>query len=277
MDIIQNFLNSVLSTDIPVGFVLGKGVWDTVMSIILLVLPMSPQKYSPDAWGYVSGTLYPWFAGAGAVLLNLFCLLGFVRQASNIKENITTEMWIELLIKVVLANVVMKNGITLFRSFFKAAGLTVVDIVVNTPEIPSDPADLGSLIFTSIFGIIYFISAFLCGLKVLLEVLGRYFQIYVLVAVAPIAMATWAGGRGFEDTVYAWIRTFLTTVFQIVIIAIALIICRFISGGLNGIAQNLTFVSPGFMNACVGMVTMFLTATAVTSSDELLKRAFNLR
>ena len=247
------------------------------MHIIMTVLPMSPQTYSTDAWGYVSGTLYPWFAGAGAVLLNLFFLIGFVRQASNLKENITMEMWIEIFIKVILANVVIKNGLLIIRSFFKAAGLTVISIIVNTPEVPSDPADLGSLVFTSIFGIIYFVSALICGLKVLIEVLGRYLQIYILVAVAPVAFATWAGGRGFEDTVYAWIRTFLATVFQVVIIAIALVICRFISGGLSGVAQAITFVSPGFVNAAVGMVTMFLTATAVTSSDELLKRAFSLR
>ena len=57
--------------------------------------------------------IYNWFMGAGLVLLNLFCLIAFCRQASRLRENVTMEMWIELFIKVILGNVFMVEGLQL--------------------------------------------------------------------------------------------------------------------------------------------------------------------
>ena len=74
------------------AFNLGSGIWDFFMMIVLSLMGMSPETFSPGAWGYVTGTLYPWFLSIGVVMLNMFCMIGFIRQATNLKENITVEM-----------------------------------------------------------------------------------------------------------------------------------------------------------------------------------------
>ena len=43
------------------------------------------------AWDYIKNTAFPLFMSMGAVFLNMFTLIGFCRQASNLKEGITME------------------------------------------------------------------------------------------------------------------------------------------------------------------------------------------
>ena len=93
-------------------FFQGPGaVWKTCMAMVQSLMGMTPDTFSDNAWTYVTDTLYPWFLSIGVILLNIFCLVGFIRQASNLKENVTMEMWIELFIKTIIANFLMQEGL----------------------------------------------------------------------------------------------------------------------------------------------------------------------
>lgn len=51
----------------------------------------------------------------GSVFLNMFVMAGFCRQASNLKEGITTEALIEIFIKLVAANMLMLNSLEIMQ------------------------------------------------------------------------------------------------------------------------------------------------------------------
>lgn len=261
-------------------FNLGSAIWDYFMSLVLTLMGLSPEDFSPGAWTYVTGILYPWFLSIGVVLLNMFCLIGFIRQAANLRENVTIEMWIELFIKTIIANVLMVNGISLMKDFFKAAGLLSTDIMITeTPHIYSSEVDAGAIMAYIIFGLIYLIASLVCGIIITLEVLARFLNLYMLVAVAPVMLSTWAGGRGLENTAYAWIKSFLTTVFQIVVIALVLQIgSKMIQA--TALTNKGTMVGnwfDGFGAVLLSFVTMIFMTTAVKGADNFLKRVADLR
>ena len=261
-------------------FNFGSAIWDYFMSLVLTLMGLSPEDFSPGAWTYVTGTLYPWFLSIGVVLLNMFCLIGFIRQVANLRENVTIEMWIELFIKTIIANVLMVNGISLMKDFFKAAGLLSTDIMITeTPHIYSSEVDAGAIMAYIIFGLIYLIASLVCGIIITLEVLVRFLNLYMLVAVAPVMLSTWAGGRGLENTAYAWIKSFLTTVFQIVVIALVLQIgSKMIQA--TALTNKGTMVGnwfDGFGAVLLSFVTMIFMTTAVKGADNFLKRVADLR
>ncbi|MBQ6134334.1 MAG: hypothetical protein IJI65_09295 [Lachnospiraceae bacterium] len=258
-----------------------SAIWNACMLITEGLMGMGPDTYAPEAWAYVRDTLYPWFLAVGSILLTLFCLIGFVRQASNLKDNITIEMWIELFIKLIIGHFLMNNGITIMQSFFGIASGTTLMINDNTiPTIWTSDIDAGAVMMYILVGIIYVIASVICGITIVIEVLSRYLNLYILVATAPIALSTLAGGRGIEDTAYAWIKSFLTNVFQIVAIALILriggMMCQSTVFSMTGADGFAGFFS-GAPNVLVSMLTMFFMTSAVKGADGLIKRAFNLR
>ncbi len=258
----------------------GSVIWNACMRATYAMLGKSPQDFSSSAWSDTVANLYPWFISIGIVLLNLFCLTGFIRQASNLRENVTTEMWVELFIKVSIANTVMVNVISLMSDMFSAASQASSYIVGNQPpQIFSNDVSLTVLILHLVIGIVYFIAASICGFMIMLEVFARFMQIYLLMATAPIALSTWAGGRGFEDTAYAWIKSFLTNTFQIVVIALILRIGGKMIEGFTFMDNASLFdaIFGGAGDVFKSFVTMCFMATAIKGSDGFLKRAFNLR
>ena len=138
------------------------------------------------------------------ILLNIFCLVGFIRQASNLKENVTMEMWIELFIKTIIANFLMQEGLKIIGYIFDiAAGGSDFIMGTTLPSIWTSDVDVGAVITYLVIGLIYLIASGVCGITILVEVMSRYLNLYILVAVSPIALSTLAGGRSIEDTAYA--------------------------------------------------------------------------
>ena len=139
-----------------VFFSLGDSVWGWMMGMVTGVLGLTPETFSGGAWGYVSGTLYPVTLSVGVLFLNITFLVGFFRQASNIKQNFTWEILIELAIKALLANVLMQGGLGIMQGLFRAAaGLADAAGGVKDFSAAVGDIDAGTTLFGCLFGIIY--------------------------------------------------------------------------------------------------------------------------
>lgn len=272
MEIITNLITGP-------SYTLGMLIWTFCMQSITGIVTTTPQDFSSAAWMYVSGTLYPWALGIGTAMLNIFFMIGFFREASNLRENMTWEILIMYLIKAIIANGVMIKGLTLIKEFFSVSAALSGDVMISSaPSFTVADVDGGTFLFFFIFGVIYVLVAIVCGGMLLLTVYGRYLKLYVMTVLAPIALSTWAGGRGIENTATAWIRTFLVNVFEIVVIAIVIAIAnRMISSIDFGQLESLLGgMVDGFGGALQSMFTMILMTGAVKGADSLLHRSFAL-
>ena len=112
---------------------------------------------------------------------------------------------------------------------------------------------------------------------IFLAVYGRFMQLYVMVACAPLALPFLAGGHGVERTGSAFIRAFLGKCFEIVVIALFLGIgtrlCRSIDwGSMEGIEG----IFDGAQQCIQSMITMVLMAASVKGADSFMRRVFGL-
>lgn len=259
----------------------GNAAWNGLIKIVFKILKKTPRNFSPDAWAVVTDTLYPWFLSAGVALLNLFFFIGFVRQNTNLRDNITIETWIEGFIKVIIANAVMQEGLTLVNDFFTLqVAATRFALGRNVLRLSAPEVDCGSILFSIFCGLIYFIIAVVCGIMVLLAVMKRFLYVMVSVVVAPVAICTIAGGRGLENTAHAWIKTFLTYCFQFVMIAVILRLGTLMGSNLPDFLQSqrgLGEIFDGFVLCLNNLVCMLFMTTAIRGTDNLTEKMFGLR
>ena len=169
---------SLMGYDFPFGP-------DSVISDSSAFAPL--MNFMNENMTYVED-IYGWFVGAGQVLLNLFCLIAFCRQASRLRENVTMEMWIELFIKVVLGNVLMLEGLNIIRAFLNVASSTSsVFLNISNVDIVTSNIDLGAVLGYVLIGIFFLIGSVICGIMIVVTVAKRIINIYLLTCVMPVA------------------------------------------------------------------------------------------
>jgi hypothetical protein len=258
-------------------FVAAKWIWDWCMGLSIGLISTSPQSFSGEAWRFVTEVLYPWSLGIGVVCLNLFFIIGFLKAVSNLKENITLELCIEAMIRLVAVNVLLQVGLTLVRTFFTMASLLAGQVLnFEQPAFYTSDYDVGSNLFWWLFGFGYFIVAMVCAIIIFLTLYGRYIKLYLLLLFYPIAIPTIAGGRGIESSAYAWVKTFLSNVFEIVVIALTMSIAGRLISNVNLPTAGFAEHFDGFIQGMHSIIYMILMATSVKGTSILLNKAFNL-
>lgn len=260
------------------SFALGQSIWNMTMALIYGVVTTTPQGFSSAAWQQTV-TLYQWLRAIALTIMNIFFMVGFFRQASNIKENLTWEILIELGVKAVAANTLMLSGISLIQEFFSVAAELSGEILVSSPvSFAPGEIDAGVWLFFAVFEMIYVIVAIVCSFMILFSVYGRFLKLYVVTAISPVALATLPGGRGIENTAYAWIRYFLSCVFEIVIIAITLTIAGKMISAINFGQLDSTIGSwiDGFGQCLQSLFTMILMTAAVKGAGDVMRKGFGL-
>mgnify|MGYP006913911359 CR=1 FL=1 len=145
----------------------GKSRLGLVHRIEYGVISQDPQHFSPATWKFVTETLYPWAMGIGLSMMNVFFICVFLKAASNLKENITLELCIEGMIRLVALNVLMQMGMKLMKTLFSMAALMggmVLDF--QAPDFFTGEVDAGSVLFWWFMGFLYFFIALICGMLI---------------------------------------------------------------------------------------------------------------
>lgn len=258
-------------------FSMAGWVWNWIMGLCTGIITQTPQGFSPETWEFVTGTLYPWILGIGVLCVNLFFMVGVCRSVTNLKEQLTLELFVETLIRLVAVNLLMHVGLELMQTFFyMASGLAGQTLAFQAPAFYTSDADVGSHLFWWILGLGYFVVAVVCAIMIFLTLYGRYIKLYLLVLMYPIAMPLIVGGRELEHNGYAWVKTFLSNVFEIVAIALVMSITGRLVAGISLPAGPVTQHFDGFVQALHSLVYMILMTSSVKGASALMNRAFGL-
>lgn len=264
-------------------FMLAQQLWNFIMNLVINLMGMNVSDFVNDgagAWEYISDTVYPFFLGMGAVFLNMFSMAGFCKQASNLKEGITIEALTELFIKLVAANMLMLNSLDIMQEI-NAFSVQASGILFNSESIPSivgDDYDVGFHIAISLIGIIYLIMAGVCSITILIEVVGRFVNLFMLMTCAPIALSTLAGGKGIQNSAAAWFKSFITSSAQIIVIALVIQIVTRINWSITAAADagGLSYWFNGAIGVIASLVFMPILASCVKQSENFIRKAFAL-
>lgn len=258
---------------------LGIGIWNIMLNLIGVVSGATPDAFSPAAWEYITNEILPWTQGIAANMLNLFFMIGTLRSIENIKEGMTTELFIEICIKAVLANSFLLLILPLLRTFFEmSADMSVFVLGGTNINFEQMDMDLGAEIFYLNFSLIFFIVCLVCSVTLFLVVYGRFIQLYLLIVSCPIAVATLPGGNGISASFYAWLRTFLSKTFSIVLICLTVTIASKMAEGVHyfGSLSGIGSIFDGAIQAVENMFNMIILAASVKGVDSFMKRTFGL-
>ena len=256
---------------------LAKVVWDWCIGLSTGVISQDPQHFSPATWKFVTETLYPWAMGIGLSMMNVFFICVFLKAASNLKENITLELCVEGMIRLVALNVLMQMGMKLMKTLFSMAALMggmVLDF--QAPDFFTGEVDAGSVLFWWFMGFLYFFIALICGMLIFLTLFSRYVKLYLLTVTFPLAMPSMVSGRGIDETAKSWVRSFLGNVFEIVVIALVMSISGRIIGGMDLQGDSFADFFDGFGQALTSTIYMIGMAVSVRGARSFMKETFHL-
>lgn len=274
MDFILDFISDLLYGPF---FDVAEWIWNWCINMCTGIIVTSPQEFSPDTWAYVRDVLYPWALSIGVSCVNLFFMIGFLKAISNLRENITLEMTVEALIRLVVANVLLQVGVRLVSSIFTMSSLLAGQVLTfEAPAFFTSEADLGSHLFWWLFGFLYFLIAVISAGLIFFTLYGRYIKLYLLLLFYPVAIPTLVAGRGMEATAYAWIKTFLSNTLEIVVIALVMSIAGRLIAGVQLPEAGFLEYFDGFAQAIHSALYMGLMAASVKGASSFMNRAFAL-
>ena len=274
MDWLTDFLSGLFYGPF---YALAYAVWNWSMGICTGIMGTTPENFNPTAWNYVCDTLYPWATGIAVLLMNLFFIIGFCRAVSNFKENITLELCVESMIRLVVLNVLLQKGIDLITTIFDIAAVMPTDVMrMEQLSFFTSDADMGAHLFWWMFGMLYFLVILVCSIMIVLTLYGRYIKLYVLVVFFPFAMTPLAAGRGVDATTYAWIKTFLSNVMEIVVIALVMSIASMLISGFSSVETPVLEYFDGAAQALNSLISVVLMTSAVKGTSALLNKSFGL-
>lgn len=258
------------------SYVFGTGIWNTMVNLISTTAGTTPENFSSTAWDYVVYVVMDGSLSVAASILNIMYLIGIMRQAVKLRENYTAEMMVDALLKVVIANYGLLNGLELMKLFFGISSSLASYFIGARGGIHFDQQthDASSTLFFFVFGIIYLGVSLVCSAMIFLAVYSRYMMLYFLVGVAPFAWITLPGGSGVSNTFFSWLKTFIAKSLEIVAMSIFMGIgaamCNKIDfGTIQGIGE-------GAMQSIQNMCTMILLAASVKGVDVTMRRVFGL-
>lgn len=160
---------------------IAEAIWNSSMRLIIKLVCSTPQKFSTGTWAFVKENLYPWAEGIGLSALNLFFMIAFLKAVSNLHQNITLEMVIEAMVKVVVANVLYLNILNIMTTIFSISSAMAKEVfTIDAPDLKVEDMDIGSALFYQLFGLLFILAAIVCSFLMLWTVYSRYIHYMIL-------------------------------------------------------------------------------------------------
>lgn len=256
---------------------LGIHIWNWALSMIGLVASTTPQNFSSEAWSYITTTVLDFSMGIAASLLNIFFYIGIIRMSTNLKEAFTLEVLVDIIIKMLLGNLLILYGLDFITILFDVASISADAFLLEVITFKQADVDAGSIMFNFVFGIIFMSVCLVCAFMIFMTLYNRYLWLYMLVAVYPFAFSTLPAGRGVNGSASAWMRTFISKTFEIVVIAIAVSIASKMCNAIDFGQLGVSFAElDGALQTIQSMATMIVLTGAVKGTDLFMRRSFGL-
>lgn len=258
---------------------IAAAIWNVTMRMICGVITRTPEEFSEGTWDFVTDTLYPWSQNIGLAMLNTCLMIAFFQAVSNFHQNITQELLVEAMVKIVVCNVLFLQLPKLMTTLFGMAELATGELfTLQAPVLTASDNDFTAKLFYWLFGALMVLVAVVCSIMMLLTVYGRYLKLYMLYVTAPLAAPLMVGGHGMEASFYGWLKAFLLNCFEVVVIAMTMVLAwRLIGSGFSLFSdEGLASYFDGGLQALNGLFTMILMTVSVKGANSFLAKTFRL-
>ena len=256
--------------------------WNGKLAEIWRLISESPETFKGGGIWNVMVNINGALKAIGYALLVLFFLMGIMRPFNSFQELKRPEQALKVFIRFVLAKAAVTWGLDLMLAMFTivqgiiskimiASGITgqggaylpqsMIDTIESCGFWESIPLWAVTLIGSLLVWILSFIM--------ILTVYGRFFKLYIYVAIAPVPMSTFAG----EETSHigkAFLKSFAAVCLEGAIIVLACIIYSLfaasppsVAAGASAVTQVWTYIGELLFNMLVLVGTIKLSDRVV--------------
>lgn len=288
LDMINEFLSGLASVlNGTALFKAGCTVWNALIGYAWDMLQTDPRNLADSALWNEAYRIFQLVQILGASLVNIFFLINFCKETSDIKHGMTLESSIQSFIKLVIVDAIFLNLSDLlikiveieqaFLGIVAPAGSESIELKIDS----LDSWDIGinGVILGNIFGLFFLIICIGGAIIVLWTVYRVFLKIFFYLAIAPLALSTYAGPQGISHSGSSWVRTFLCAVFELAGMVLML--------RLGTILINAAGLFPEPSEDILGVIlgtqgwqglqcilSVFIITGSVASADSMIRRAF---
>lgn len=257
-------------------------MWNDKLSEIWRLISESPETFKGGGIWDVMVDINGALKAIGYALLVLFFLMGIMRQFNSFQEIKRPEQALKLFVRFALAKAAITYGLDLMLAMFKivqgiitkimeASGFTgsqnitlpqsMIDTIESCGFWESIPLWAVTLIGSLLVWVLSFVM--------ILTVYGRFFKMFIYVAVAPIPLATF-GGEETSHIGKSFLKTFAAVCIEGSVIVLACIIYSMfassppsVSASASAVTQVWTYVGELLFNMLVLVGTIKLSDRVV--------------
>lgn len=262
------------------------GFWNNQVSLVFAMLGQSPVYFKGGGpWGVIEA-VNPVFVAVGSSLVVLFFVIGFCSESVDIREEMRFEVIFRMLIKLVLAEWFVVNGVTIMKAFFATIGNLVNTLTAGSNTLLAINGtqaeiirnlDFGEGLVMLILSVLLSVIILICGFFMVYNVYFRFLKLLVIVPIGSIALATMGGNREVSHTAVTYCKYFLSVCFEAVTMALAIVVCNaFINAGLPAFTGNYEDWTQTLIYLCEMTFTVALTTGSVKGAQNLISRALGL-
>ena len=227
------------------------------MRILLTILTTDITTYNGGViWNAIS-SVYDAILAMGVTVAGVLIWFGLLSSTSRYAELKKASVWVQFLIEIVLTNAVLYYGKFLLLECIKigqemteklmnvtgmltTSGSSVFSVTVpDNLSVAVDSLSLGKGILLFVVVLIGAIFIVVSTIGVLLTVYGRLFNLYLMIAISPLPIAT-AIGKPTRFVFYNFVKSFLSVVLEALIVVLVLYIFTKFLGTSTGLDSALT-------------------------------------
>ena len=260
--------------------------WDNALAEIQSILTISPQGFRGGTiWNAivsVNGAL----KAVGYALLVLFFLIGVMKTCGSIAEVKRPEHALKLFLRFILAKGVIDNGLEIMEVLIEVVqgilqtilGSHVISSTTTiAPELVTaiENCDFFHSILLWIVAILGRLGMVVITIVLILTVYGRFFKIFIYIALAPVPLSTFAG-EPTQNVGRSFLKSFAGACLQGAIIVVACVIFSLYATSQPSVDVNASALSMAW-SYMEGMILNMLILTAtVKASDHVVREMMGL-
>lgn len=260
--------------------------WDNALAEIQSILTISPQGFRGGTiWNAivsVNGAL----KAVGYALLVLFFLIGVMKTCGSIAEVKRPEHALKLFLRFILAKGVIDNGLEIMEVLIEVVqgilqtilGSHVISSTTTiAPELVTaiENCDFLDSIPLWIVAILGHLGMVVITIVLILTVYGRFFKIFIYIALAPVPLSTFAG-EPTQNVGRSFLKSFAGACLQGAIIVVACVIFSLYATSQPSVDVNASALSMAW-SYMEGMILNMLILTAtVKASDHVVREMMGL-
>ena len=233
------------------------------MSEIWQIVTLSPKEFQGGAIWPVMEQIFSLLQGIGYGLLILFFAMSFFKQTASFRELRHPEQVFRLFIRFILAQAAITYGLEIINFIFEVTGgitekiagsmgglhqvsATLPDAVRQAAE----DANIIQSVFAGLVGLLFSGIVLCLSLVMLIQVYGRFFRVYLYVALAPLPLSAF-GGELTSRHGRTFIQSFIGVCLEATVVVLACII-------FSAFTSNDGLPSVDFGDGSIGMMVSYM-------------------